>query len=344
MTTFVRLPNWVGDVVLALPALEGLAATGSLRVVAGRAAALELTDHIAPAARRVLLRRGHGPGFSLISAARSLRSARLDQAVLMTPSFSAALCAALAGVTHRIGWPEQGRGLLLNRPVPRAPRGALHLCDEFKSLAREAGAGAFPEHPRLPEEARARRAAQAWLGEHRPRSAGDGRPRLALCPGVHYGWAKQWPAERFGELRAIAERRGWAGLVIGAAAEEDLAQRVLAGAGPGWVSACGAGTLRLAAELLRTCDAAVCNDTGTMHLAAAVGTPVVAVFGPSEPRWTGPRGARHRILRGACDCAPCYRRTCPQGRPAPCMLAIEPPQVMRAVEDLAGPRGATSGP
>jgi heptosyltransferase II len=339
VTTLVRLPNWVGDTVLALPALEGLAAMDGTLVMLGRAASLELTEHIAPQARRLLLRRDRGPGLSPWEAARALRLQRIDQALLMTPSFSSALCAWVAGSARRIGWAEQGRGILLTRRVPRSARGATHICEEFKALAREAGATAFPEHPIFPRDPRARRAADAFLDERVRAPAREVRPRLALCPGVQYGWAKQWPADRFHALRAMAEQRGWSGIVIGSAREEVQAARVLAGAGQAWVSACGAGTLRMAAELLRTCDAAVCNDTGTMHLAAAVGTPVVAIFGPSAPTWTGPRG-RHRVLRANCTCAPCYRRTCPQGQPAPCMMAIEVPEVMRALTELVGARGA----
>jgi len=344
MTTFVRLPNWVGDAVLALPALEGLAATGAPLLVGGRAAPLELTAHIAPEAPRLLLRRGRGPGLSRWEAVRALRGARPEQALLLTPSFSAALCAWVAGVPRRIGWPEQGRGVLLTRPVPRSTRGTLHITEEFQALARAAGATSFPAHPSFPVDPCARRTAEAWLSERLAAEARAQRPRLALCPGARYGWAKQWPAERFMALRILAEGRGWSGIVMGAAGEENLAQRILAGSGPAWVSACGAGTLRLAAELLRGCDAAVCNDTGTMHLAAAVGTPVVALFGPSEPQWTGPRGLGHRILRANCACAPCFRRTCPQGQPAPCMLAITAPEVMRAIEDLAGARGGARVP
>jgi heptosyltransferase-2 len=339
VTTLVRLPNWVGDTVLALPALEGLAAVGAPLVLAGRARPIELTEHIVPEARRLLLRTGRGAGLSWGGTVRALRGMRIERAVLMTPSFSSALCAWSAGIAARIGWDEQGRGWLLTRRVPRAARGMVHICDEFKALARAAGAGSFPECPVLPPDPRARRAAQAFLGKacsHEPTGAREpgARPRLALCPGVQYGWAKQWPAERFREVRALAEQRGWSGIVLGAAEEAELARSVLTGAGPAWVSACGAGSLRFAAEALRECDAAVCNDTGTMHLAAAVGTPVVALFGPSEPSWTGPRAHRAQVLRAACSCAPCYRRTCPQGRPAPCMLAIEAHAVVRAVEDL----------
>ena len=344
MTTLVRLPNWVGDAVLALPALEGLVATGDSLVLAGRALPLEIVAHLAPGARREQLRRGRGAGLSAWGAARALRAMRIDRAVLLTPSLSAGLMACLAGIPERIGWSEQGRGPLLTRRLERPVRGTMHICKEFQTVARAAGAGAFPATPLLPPDLPASREAQAYLRKLAP-EPGAGRPRrrLALCPGVNYGWAKQWPAERFREVREIAEERGWGGVVLGSAAERGLADEVLAGAGPRWGSAAGEGSLRFAAELLRICDAAVCNDTGSMHLAGAVGTPLAAVFGPSEPAWTGPLGTRQRVLRGSCACAPCYRRTCEQGHPAPCMLAVTAQDVVQALEDLIEREGAGDG-
>ncbi len=335
MTTLVRLPNWLGDTVLALPALEGLVATGDSLIVAGRAIPLEITAHLAPAARRLHLQWKGAAGLSAWGAARAVRAQRVDRAVLLTPSLSSALCVWWAGVRERIGWAEQGRAPLLTHRLERAPRGALHLCEEFKALARAVGAETFPAVPVLPPDPVAGREAETFLRRLGGSAGGDGRAvRLALCPGVNYGWAKQWPAERFRKVRRLAEERGWGGLIVGSAVERALAEQILEGAGPGWSVAAGAGSLRFAAELMRRCDAAVCNDTGTMHLAAAVGTPVAAVFGPSEPAWTGPLGLRHTVLRGDCACAPCFRRTCGEGRPAPCMLAVDAQTVVHALEGL----------
>lgn len=341
MTTLVRLPNWLGDTVLALPALEGLVAAGEPLILAGRAIPLELTAHLAPAARRLQLRHEGAAGLSAWAAMRAVRTLRVDRAVLFTPSLAAALLVWSAGVGERIGWVEQGRGPLLTQRITRQPRGTLHLCEEFKALARAAGAGAFPAVPVLPPDPVARREAEGFRRTLGRAADGEQSPCIALCPGVNYGWAKQWPAERFREVRQLAETRGWGGVVIGSAGERALAEEILQGAGTTWAAAAGTGSLRFAAELMRGCDAAVCNDTGTMHLAAAVGTPLAAVFGPSEPAWTGPLGPRQAILRGACACAPCFRRTCDQGRPAPCMLGISAQEVVRALEDLMRSEGGT---
>jgi lipopolysaccharide heptosyltransferase II len=336
MTTLVHLPNWVGDALLALPALRAIADAKSAQLVlAGRALPLSLTREIAPDAPRIELSE-QSTARGLLSGAAAIRARHCTRGLLLTPSFSSALQLRLAGARERIGWVEQGRAALLTRRVARSPRGSLHLCDEFKDLARLLGAGAFEEVPHLPaDEAQARAADDLLCALRRARPRGGG-PIIALCPGARYGPAKQWPIERFAQLaRQLTRELGARGLVVGAANEREAAAAILAAAGADdWHDATGAGPIRFAAELLRRCDAAVCNDSGAMHLAAAVATPVVALFGPSDPRWTAPLGPRHQIVREACDCAPCFRRRCSRADPPPCMTAIAPDAVVERMRAL----------
>lgn len=332
MRTLLRLPNWVGDTLLALPALEALSRGPSEELVfAGRELPLDLTRHICLNAPRLLLSRAGGPGLSGRAALRALRALGLERAVLFTPSFSAAFWAWAAGIDLRIGWPEQGRGLLLTERVARGERGAMHLVDEFGRLATHAGAEVRARVPNLPRDPDGEKGAMRFLRDHPASDRGRPAPRVALCPGVQYGSAKRWPITHFARLREILEGRGIGGLVIGSGQERGLAEAVLEGASQLWALGAGEGSLRFSAELLRHAAAAVCNDTGSMHLAAAVGTPVVALFGPTDPRWTRPVGPGHRILRARCDCAPCLRRNCPQGDPAPCMQKISPEVAADAV-------------
>jgi lipopolysaccharide heptosyltransferase II len=341
MTALVRLPNWVGDTLLGLPALEGLIASAPGEIsLAGRPLLLSLTRHLAPVALRVPLHSGHSPRAFLKNVA-ALRAARPSRALLTTPSFSSALECWAAGFRERLGWPEQGRGFLLTERVRRYPRGSFHLCEELKALARRAGAEAFPEIPALPVDARASEEAERFLNARLGVTAGESAPLIAVCPGGRYGPAKQWPLARHAALAQILSRGGAIhGLIVGSAGE-GASGEAIAAAAPGWLSAAGQGSILFAAEVLRRADVAVCNDSGAMHLAAAVGTPVVALFGPTDPRWTGPLGPRHRILRAACDCSPCFRRTCPVDDSTPCMERIEPEEVARCVREiLAGPQAA----
>ena len=135
MKTVVRLPNWVGDTLLALPAIEALGDLPREEIVlAGRDLPLLLTRHLLPSAARLTLgHRGLSPAW--LRDAAQLRRLGAHRGLLFAPSFSSALWLRIGGVPARIGWPEQGRGFLLTQVVPRAPRGARHLAEEFADLA-----------------------------------------------------------------------------------------------------------------------------------------------------------------------------------------------------------------
>jgi heptosyltransferase II len=338
MRTVVRLPNWIGDTILALPALEALAGPpGAEVLLAGRPPALLLTRHLAPGAPRLALGSG-GPSLCWLRDAAALRAARAERGVLLTPALSAALWLRAGGVAQRVGWDSQGRGPLLTRRVERAPRGSRHLVDEFVDLARDTGAACEATTPRLSESpaeaARAIEFLDRALGPER------GRPLVALCPGAFYGPAKQWPVASYAELARRLAGAGVDGIVIGTEPDRPSAARIVGEAGSArWVDAIGVGSILVAAELMRRAAAVVTNDSGTMHVAGAVGTPVVAFFGPTDPRWTGPRGARDVVLRRPLPCAPCFRRRCPYGAPSPCLAGIAPGEAAERALEAAGARG-----
>jgi len=330
MRTVIRLPNWVGDTILALPAIEGLAAGGET-VLAGRPLPLRLTQHVAPGAPRLVLGPG-GPGQRWAQDVAALRRLRAERGVLLTPSLSSALWLRAGGVRERIGWQEQGRGLLLTRALERGPRGSRHLAEEFAELARAGGVSVGASPPRLPESPEESSAAVAFL--ERTIWAAGARPFVALAPGAAYGWAKQWPLDAYAALARRLAGEDLAGIVIGAGPEADAARQIAAEtSSPRWVSAAGVGSILLAAELLRRAAAVVSNDSGAMHVAAAVGAPLVALFGPTHPGWTGPRGADPRVHWSRPPCAPCFRKTCPFGRPSPCLSAIPEAQVAADVRE-----------
>jgi lipopolysaccharide heptosyltransferase II len=338
MKTLLRLPNWVGDTLLALPAIEGIvrASAGDV-VLAGRRLPLELATQVAPNLPRLLLESSSGNRAGLLNDLRVLRGSAVRRGVLLTPSFSSALWLRLGGVPERCGWPEQGRGFLLTHRITRGARGSRHVSNEFTELARAVGASALPMIPHLPRHPEEGERAERFLRRQFPDSRDGGGAWVALCPGVQYGPAKQWPPEHFAELAAELARQGSGGIVIGAAADRARAAAVCRSTPTGaWANAAGEGSLLFSAELLRNAALAVCNDTGTMHLAAAVGTPVLALFGPTDPSWTAPLGAGHRILRKDSPCSPCFRKRCPYGNPSPCMREIGVAEVVAAVRDLLG--------
>jgi len=334
----VRATNWVGDMVMCLPALEALGEhfpAAHITVLARPWVAALLREH--PAVDQILLfeaRDGFGPRQrERLRQVRSLQRGRFDLAVLFQNAFEAALLAWLGRVPLRLGFDTDGRGWLLTHKVRRAPEiMRRHQVEYYLELVRAAGWIGDGGEPRLFLAADDRRAAAAWLARN---GIGVGTVVFGLSPGAMYGSAKRWPAERFAAVgdRAAAQ---WGArvLIFGSGKEEPVCERVSAGMQRPHLNLCGQTSLGVAAALIERCQAFVTNDSGLMHIAAALGVPTVAVFGSTDPVATGPRGLRARIVRHDYDCAPCLKSDCP-GQHG-CMLSIYPEEVWRAVEELAG--------
>jgi heptosyltransferase-2 len=166
---------------------------------------------------------------------------------------------------------------------------------------------------------------RAWAEE-----AMAGTRWAGINPGATYGAAKQWYPERFVEVGRRLVARGYRVVVVGGPAEAALGAKVAAGIGEGAQSLAGKTTLPRLAAAIGRCGVFVTNDTGPMHVAAAVGTPVVAIFGPTDPRTTSPFGDRHTLVRHEVPCAPCLLRECPIDHP--CMRDLAVDVVWRACE------------
>ncbi len=322
----VRLPNWLGDVILAWRVAEAAAADGA--AFAGPAAFERLVRARFPASPYVPIFRARR-----YAAAGVLRALRPGAALLLTDSFSSALLAALARIPRRIGYAAEGRGFLLTTRVPRAARArSAARFAEYRELGEAAGLHVARGEPAL----RATREEKA-LGAARLAAAGlEGAAFLVLAPGAAYGPAKQWGAERFAATGAhLARRRGLALAVVGAAADLAAAgetARLAAAAGARVANLAGATSL---GDLVGIVDAAagvVSNDSGVMHLAAALGRPTVGVFGSTSPVWTASAAPWVTSLYAEYPCSPCFRRTCPIGYG--CLRSIESEAGSRAMDAL----------
>lgn len=290
----IRVPNWLGDVVMALPAIQGIVrgveAEGGSAVLVLRpgleAAGEGMAVAVAPRGREV----------------EAIRGARADRILLLAHSFSTAWAAWRAGVPERWGEGRHLRSPLLTRVIPRAP-GFLHQVDEYARIAGEAGYAAAGGVPRLPAQAEPDRAV---LGEG---------PYVVLAPGARYGAAKRWPG--FAELAHHLAARGERVVILGAAGEGFSGRSEGSGPGAGTgriVDLAGRTSLAEAIRIVAHARGVVSNDSGLAHVAAATGRRVVVVFGPTDPRRTVPRaapGGRVVEVRGAAECAPCLLRTCP---------------------------------
>ena len=246
---------------------------------------------------------------------KRLRQCRFDQAIVLPGSFKSALAPLFAGIPKRTGWRGEFRYGVLNdvrKPdVRRWPR----LVDRFAALANVA-----PARPRLRADGKAR---QRLLAKHRLTTE---RPVVALCPGADYGPAKRWPEEHFAALARRCAEAGADVWVLGGPRDAGSIPSTATSA----VDLAGRTSLLDAVDLLSAASAVVANDSGLMHVAAALDVPVVAVYGSSSPRFTPPLSERAVVMQRELDCRPCFRRECPLGH-TDCLRGIAPAQVFDAL-------------
>ncbi len=325
-SVLIVAPNWLGDAVMAIPFVRALQAAqpgGRVTALARRGPGAILG---ALTGVEVLERRS-----SVLADAVALRRRRLASAWLLPNSFRSALAPFLAAIPDRIGFATDARGALLTRALAPPP-GTSHQLRDYDSLLEAAGIAPDFSAPRLPLPEAAVTLADAAL-------SAAGLPRegaVLMAPGAAFSWTKRWPPAHWGRLAALLRDSGAAsGIVIGPGEEAIAAEAVLAAGFAVPVLGADLDPLALAALLARA-RVAVANDSGPMHLAAAVGTPVVALFGPTDPGRTGPTGSPSRVLDRYVFCSPCFLKECPYAHE--CLRLIPPETVLRAVEGL-GVRG-----
>jgi lipopolysaccharide heptosyltransferase II len=321
-------PNWLGDAVMALPAIADVR-----RALPDAFVAVAARPSIAPLFALV-------PGIDGVTAletprgmrsvsawreiGRELKDGGFDTAILFPNSYRAALVAARAGIPERWGYRTDWRGYLLTRPVA-APSG-VHQVDYYRRLVEALGFPNGSADPvlRIDEAVRARSA--ALLTE----AGWDGKaPLVALAPGAAYGGAKRWPPASFGELATALAGDGVTSVLVGSAADQATGAEVLAAApATPVVNLIGRTDLAGLAGVFAHCRAVVSNDSGAMHVAAAVGVHVTALFGPTRENETAPRSANVELLIHPVWCRPCMLRECPIDHQ--CMRGIGVDRVFRS--------------
>ena len=310
----VRGTNWIGDAVLTTPALTVLRAgfpKARIAVLAKPAVAELLQGH--PAVDEIVVYRDPGPDAGLggkLTLARRLREGRYDLAVLLQNAFEAAAVTALAGIPNRYGYATDGRWFLLTHRVPLS-RGIRrkHQIEYYLDLLRPLDIPVTLSAPGLrttPEE--------DTVALERLRSLGvpEGRLLIGLNPGSTYGTAKRWIPERFAETAdRVAVEYGGHVLIFGGRGEESLGTAIASRMTSPSTVLSGRTTVRELMALIKACGLFITNDSGPMHIAAAFGVPLVAIFGPTDPVTTSPFGKGHELIRKPVDCSPCLLRECP---------------------------------
>lgn len=318
----VRSSNWLGDAVMSVPAVRAIKAgrpDARVTIAAPEKIApmwklVSEVDTIIPL-----------PGNQLLSAVRLLRhEPPFDVAILFPNSLRAALETWLTGIFRRVGYHGHWRRWLLNQivPVPRKPGPPEHHSLRFLRIARECGAD--------PSNSGDWRAGVHCSRPNVQKEVNRQTIKIGLCPGAEYGPAKRWLPERFAEAAGkIGARSSIQWILFGTARDATVGEPIAATLGSQCVNRIGQTTLDQLINELRECRLLITNDTGTMHLAALLGIPVVAIFGSTEPHLTRPLGNGHIILRHHVECSPCFLRECPID--FRCMKAVTVQEVVDAV-------------
>jgi heptosyltransferase-2 len=316
----VRAPNWIGDVVLSLGALR------------------DLRRNFPEARFEILARPWVAPLYGAVQGIDAVRLSEgiqadaaalrghFDAAVLFTNSFGTALTMALARISERSGYATQGRGLLLTRRV-RVPGEVRERSQVYYYRAMISGLGLAVSA--IPDTSL--HAPAAWT-ERGKELLGEG-PWVALNPGASYGSAKQWIPARYAAVgERLARETGARVVILGSAAERALGEAIAGSMREKPKLLCGETSLTDLVGVLSRLRLLVTNDSGPMHLAAALGVPLVAIFGSTNWRETAPRASQHRIVRADVDCAPCMLRECPIDHR--CMTRIGVEEVAAAATEL----------
>ncbi len=260
---------------------------------------------------------------------RSLIGRGYAQAILLPNTLKSALVPFWARIPRRTGWVGEQRYVLLN-DIRRLDKSKLTMTVErFVALAYPPGSDATVEIPipRLEVSDADIEAARNDLGLDRPDKL------LILCPGAEYGPAKCWPQEYYGELASRMMEQGWSVWLFGSDKDSAVCAAVNESAGERCVDLSGRTSLAQAVDLMSLAGAVVSNDSGLMHVAAALDRPLVAIYGSSDPWFTPPLNPRNKILHLGLDCGPCFKRECPEVH-LNCLKDIDVDMVYAALQQL----------
>jgi heptosyltransferase-2 len=329
-------PSWVGDMVLAQSLFKILKQRHpeSRIDVLAPPWTLPLLARMPEVAEALPLPFKHGVLAlgARLALGRSLRERAYDQAIVLPNSLKSALVPFAARARVRTGFVGEWRYGLLN-DARRLDRKALpRTVDRFAALALAPG----ESPPRIPlpalvADAANARSALARLGRGAPTA-----PVLGVCPGAEYGPAKRWPAEHYAEVARARIAEGWEVWLFGSENDAPVTAEIQSLAGDGCVDLAGRTSLADAIDLMSLSSAVVSNDSGLMHVAAALGKRLAAVYGSSDPLHTPPMSDNAAVLYLGLDCSPCFARKCPLGH-LRCLRNISPASVLQA---LSGPRGS----
>ncbi len=326
----VRGVNWVGDAVMTLPALRSIrkALPQSKISLLVKPSVAPLFENCPDIDELLLYEERYLGNIGKLRLANMLRKKHYDIAILLQNAFDAALITFLARIPERIGYDRDSRKIFLTKPLHYNKQDRkVHHIHYYLDLLKAAGMDAIYSHPWLRLSLDERLAARARLSELK-------RPILGINPGATYGSSKRWLPERFSEVAGwfINETQG-STVIFGGRNEVPIAEEIYRHVPINKLMLAGKTSLRELIALISECDIFVTNDSGPMHIAYAVGTPLTAIFGSTSADLTGPVGAGNAVVRADIECSPCFERRCDKDF-IRCMFAVTSEEVYSRVKEL----------
>ena len=325
MQILIVAPAWVGDMVMAHTLVQTLAQVhpdAQVHMIAPPATA-PIAERMPGVASVTRLEVGHGE-LGIGTRWRVARSLpHFDQAILLPNTIKSVLVPLFAGIPRRTGWVGESRYGLLNDIRKLDPERYPLMIERFMALGvpeGEALARPYPK-PRLSADADRRK---ELMREH---GLSEERPVALLCPGAEFGPAKQWPEAHYASVAEHLVRSGHQVWLMGSPKDQAVSERIASAAAEPVTVLAGATSLTDAVDLMSGAVVAVSNDSGLMHVAAALGVPVVGVYGSTSPEFTPPLHDEAQVVRLGLECSPCFQRTCPLGH-LNCLNDLAPERVI----------------
>ncbi len=330
-------PAWVGDMVMAQSLFKYLKQQNPHVVIDVLAPlwTFPLLERMSEVREAIEMPVGHGQlqlG-SRWQIARRLKKQHYNQSIVLPNSLKSALIPFFAGIKQRTGWLGEARYILLNDSRKLNKQQYPLMIDRFVALADSNGS--LPKKIPHPELAFSEQR-ETLLEKFHLKNIQQ-KPVLALCPGAEFGPAKQWPAEYYCKVAAEAIAQGWQVWLFGSVKDKLVTESIIQGVPDKRQEHCinlaGETTLAEAIDLLSFSSAVISNDSGLMHIAAALNKPLVAIYGSTSPGFTPPLTKDVKIIKSDLDCAPCFQRECPLGH-TNCLKEITPATVLQALQQL----------
>jgi lipopolysaccharide heptosyltransferase II len=326
-------PSWIGDMVMAQSLFIALKADNPTVIIDVLALAWTkpLLDRMPEVNQAIEMPISHGVfGWGMRKKlGRELQQHNYDQAIVLPNSWKSALIPWFAKIPLRTGWRGEMRYGLLNDIRILDKLALPMMVQRYVSLAYlSSQAHAAPSYPAP------LMVAKNSISTLVPNLESN-QKRLILCPGAEFGPAKQWPAKSYAEVATQLLEQGWQVLILGSQADHtianDITSKIDTPLKESIYNLCGKTELQDAIDILATADSVISNDSGLMHITAALHTPLIAIYGPTSPNFTPPLADNAHIVQLDVDCGPCFQRTCPEHHHR-CMRDISSAQVIALIQ------------